>query len=306
MEERVGPRRKSFGQAAQKPRRAAGGRTNGPETRVGSAFAWGQRMNEGAPLVLDAELLASYRRRFERDGYLLLEAVVPREPLARLSRAIVERWRVDNASGAMFAGGGTVSGHLNCFPGAESRFVHEALAASGTLRLVAELARQPLRHPHVGCNLNLPGSHPQNEHVDGYAAQPFLIANVAAVDTNLTNGAMEIIRGTHVREHKYWEIVLRNADRRRVPMHQGDVLIRTSTLWHRGMPNESSTPRPMLAFTWEDGGSQVADPYAAHAGRITFLPNRYRTDWRGRLIERAFVAAPRLGTAYRAARSLFE
>jgi hypothetical protein len=62
----------------------------------------------------------------------------------------------------------------------------------------------------------------------------------------------------------------------------------------------------MLAFTWEDGGSKEEDPYAIHGGRITFLPNRYAMDWKGRMIERAFVAAPRLGTAFRAAKSLFE
>lgn len=50
----------------------------------------------------------------------------------------------------------------------------------------------------------------------------------------------------------------------------------------------------------------LADAYAQHAGRITFLPNRFETSWRGRLAERAFVVSPRLGIAYRAVRSLFE
>jgi hypothetical protein len=263
-------------------------------------------MTELSLTPLDASLLASYRQSFAHDGYLLLDGVVPREPLAHLARDIVQQWRTDRATGTLFTGGGTLSGHLNCFPGAGSRFVYHALEASGLFQIVAALAGEPLRKPYVGCNLNLPGSSPQNEHVDGYASSPFLIVNVAAVDTELSNGAMEIVRGTHAREHKYWEIALRSADRRRLAMLQGDVLIRTSTLWHRGMPNATSTPRPMLAFTWEGGGSPLADPYSVHAGRITFLPNRYRTDWKGRLIERAFVAAPRLGTAYRAARSLFE
>jgi len=71
------------------------------------------------------------------------------------------------------------------------------------------------------------------------------------------------------------------------------------------MPNFSQLARPMLAFTWEDGGSSLADPYSVHDGRITFLPNRYQTDWASRLRERAFVAVPVAGTAYRAVRSLF-
>jgi hypothetical protein len=71
------------------------------------------------------------------------------------------------------------------------------------------------------------------------------------------------------------------------------------------MPNRSGKPRPMLAFTWEDGGSSLADPYQIHDGHIAFLPNRYRTDLTSRIRERAFVALPTLGTAYRAVRSLF-
>lgn len=260
-------------------------------------------VRSGAPT---AESLAHYRERFADDGYLLFESVVGRGELAALSNEIIRRWRSDTADGSMFSGGGTVSGHLNCFPGASSRFVYDALEARGIFDLAAGLSTQPLRRPNIGCNLNLPGSNPQNEHVDGYAATPFLVVNVAAVDTDLSNGAMEVIPGTHQREYKYWEIALRRTDRRRVTMKQGDALLRTSTLWHRGMPNTSTTPRPMLAFTWEDGGSQLQDPYAAHEGRLTFLPNRYTTDWKGRLVERAFVAAPRLGTVYRAARSLLE
>jgi hypothetical protein len=43
-----------------------------------------------------------------------------------------------------------------------------------------------------------------------------------------------------------------------------------------------------------------------HGGRVAFLPNRYAADLRGRLRERAFVAAPRLSTALRIVQSLFE
>lgn len=244
--------------------------------------------------------------RFHEDGYLVLENVVDRARLAELSRELVNQWRKDVASGAMFEGGGNVSGHLNCFPGEISRFAFESLQSHGIVELVQALSSRPLRAPNIGCNLNLPGSSAQNEHVDGYAATPFLIVNVAAVDTDLTNGATEIMPGTQRRTYKYWEIARQRAGRKRLLMKQGDALVRTSTLWHRGMPNRSAAPRPMLAFTWEDGGSTLTDPYSVHDGRVTFLPNRFNTDWKGRLLERAFVAAPRVGTAYRVAKSLFE
>lgn len=257
------------------------------------------------PSPLDRSLFAFLRQRFASDGYLLLKDVVPKPELAQLTSSLRRVYRDAVSSGTLFSGGGNVSGHLNCFPGEGSRFVLESLRDQGVLELVQSLSAETLRLPNIGCNFNLPGSAPQNEHVDGYAASPFLIANVAAVDTDLTNGATELLVGTHQRASKYWQIALQRPLRRRPRLEAGDVVIRVSTLWHRGMPNPSNEPRPMLAFTWEDGGSPLADPYAIHDGRITLLPNRFRTDWKGRLAEQAFVAAPRLGTALHIARSFF-
>lgn len=246
------------------------------------------------------------RRLFERDGYLHVPGAVDPQRLSAWTREVRAAYREQVSRGVMFSGGGNWSGHLNCFPGEASRFVYRELEARGIFELVQALSSQRLRAPNIGCNLNLPGSHAQNEHVDGYAATPFLVLNVAAVDTDLTNGAMEIVPRSHRRDFKYWEIMLEERDRARLLMKQGDALIRISTLWHRGMPNHSAEPRPMLAFTWENGGSSLTDPYAQHGGRIAFLPNRFATGWRGRLKERAFVAAPRLGVMYRVARSLLE
>jgi hypothetical protein len=244
------------------------------------------------------------RKTFADEGYLKFDGVIARTLLARLSQRIGDEFDQQQREGRLFLGGGTVSGHLNCFPGVESRFVYDLLRQSGIAEIVRGLSTEPLRLPNIGCNLNLPGSSPQNDHVDGYASLPFLVVNVAAVDTNLDNGAMEILRGTHRADSKYWQILLARPERIRLCMRQGDVVIRTSMLWHRGMPNRTHKPRPMLAFTWEDGGSSREDPYQVHDGRITFLPNRYGTDFKSRIRERAFVAVPALGTAYRAVRSL--
>jgi hypothetical protein len=77
-----------------------------------------------------------------------------------------------------------------------------------------------------------------------------------------------------------------------------------SSLWHRGMPNKSKAIRPMLAFTWEDGGSDLADPYTAHGGKIALLSNRYAQSLSGRLRERAFASLPALGKGYLFIRSV--
>jgi hypothetical protein len=244
--------------------------------------------------------------RFKREGYLVFESVVDRAKLSDLTGELLGQLQRDRHAGQLFAGGGNLSGHLNCFPGAGSRFVYDALKARGIFDIVRALCPTALREPNIGCNLNLPGSRAQNEHVDGSPLEPFFVVNVAAVDTTVENGAMEILCASHQRIAKYWEILLSRPVRRRVELKQGDAVLRVSTLWHRGMPNHSHTPRPMLAFTWEGGGSERVDPYAVHDGRITFLPNRFKTDWKGRLTEHAVIAAPRLATVYNAARSFLK
>jgi ectoine hydroxylase-related dioxygenase (phytanoyl-CoA dioxygenase family) len=92
----------------------------------------------------------------------------------------------------------------------------------------------------------------------------------------------------------------------RVLLNRGDVLVRDSNVWHRGMTNRTTVPRPMLAFTWEDGGSTIADPFSSHDGQVRFLPNWFKLTPMGRLRERLFVKVPFTYTALRLARSLVD
>jgi hypothetical protein len=133
-----------------------------------------------------------------------------------------------------------------------------------------------------------------------------MICNIAVVDTVIANGAIDVIPGTHKKFYPFWRFAVERPYRhaRRLPMTQGDVLLRTSNLWHRGMPNQTAIARPMMALTWEDGGSTVKDSFAVEGGKITFRPNWYRPNALGRLRERTFIAAPITYSAYRFVRSL--
>lgn len=242
---------------------------------------------------------------FEREGYIMLPGMVSKAKLADLANKLRSEFARAKEKGELFSGGGTISGHLNCFPGAASRFVFEELEQQGVFDLIRKLSPAAVRQPNVGCNLNLPRSSPQNPHVDGYAATPFIIVNVAAVDTDISNGATEIVPGTHLRDYKYWQYALSGKPAIRWEASGGDVCIRLSSVWHRGMPNKTDVARPMLAFTWENGGSELADPYSQHGGKITFLMNRYGQNLSNRVRERAFAALPALGTSYLFVRSIF-
>ena len=249
---------------------------------------------------------ASLKKTFETEGYFIVNNVVSATKLAELHRNLTSTFTQAKESGDLFSGGGLVSGHLNCFPGAGSRFVYEALEARGIVDLIREIEPNATRLPNIGCNFNLPGSVTQHYHADRDFTKAFMIANVAVVDTVVENGAIELIAGSHHKFYKYWRFALERPYRNsiRVPMRQGDVMVRTSNVWHRGMPNRTAVARPMLALTWEDGGSTHADPFAVEEGKITFRPNWFQPTRLGRIRERIFVSVPASYSAYRIVSSL--
>ncbi len=183
--------------------------------------------------------LRALRDLFNEQGYVVIKNVVPRDKLEELTAHIRAEYKRVRSNGALFSGGGQVSGHLNCFPGEESRFVYDTLVQRGIVELVQSLWPTPLRMPNIGCNFNLPGSVIQHYHTDWPFRKEFLIVNVSAVDTDLVNGATEVIPGTHKQYIPYWRFELERLPRygKRLVSNQGDVVIRTSNLWHRGMPN---------------------------------------------------------------------
>ncbi len=69
-----------------------------------------------------------------------LIAATPKDQLADLSRKVLAEYERQKRGGAMFDGGGTMAGHLNCYPGESSRFAYEALRDQGILDVVAAVA----------------------------------------------------------------------------------------------------------------------------------------------------------------------
>jgi hypothetical protein len=248
------------------------------------------------------------RQTYAKDGFVVFKDVVSKARLSQLRDRLQQEFDRAKSSGSLFSGGGLISGHLNCFPGEESRFVYETLEQQGIIDIVKALFPKATRLPNIGCNFNLPNSVAQHYHMDRNFLDHFMIANVAVVDTDLTNGAIDLVPGTHQKFYKFWRFAVERPHRasKRISMKQGDVLVRTSNVWHRGMPNHTAVARPMLAYTWEDGGSTLADPFKQEGGKIVFRQNWYRPNFVGRLRERTFVTAPVTYSAYRFVSSLFD
>ncbi len=249
---------------------------------------------------------ARLKQSFDEEGYVVLPGLVSKAELRNVQTHLAEEFERWKHSSAAFQGGGILSGHLNCYPGSVAKGVLGELKAAGVLDLVQSFHPTDPRAIRMGCNFNLPGSVEQHWHMDGIYLESFMIVNVCVVDTDLQNGAIALVPKTHQRFYKFWEFAAGRVDRgmKRLCMSQGDVLIRVSTLWHRGMPNHTEQARPMLALTLGEKGVNTDDPLAYADGKVEFQANWFRTNLLGRLRERTTVHAPITYSAYRFARSL--
>ena len=162
------------------------------------------------------------------------------------------------------------------------------LVAAGIPDLVRAVRPDIADSVRATLNFNLPGSVAQHYHTDGLYTKEFLICNIAVVDTDLRNGAIDVLPGTNREFWKFWRYATHRLWRKstRVPLRQGDVVVRKSTQWHRGMPNHSDAPRPMMAITFGEMDDLDLDPFALNDGKPLFFANWYKTN--------------RLGTAARA------
>jgi hypothetical protein len=278
---------------------------NWPWIRSGQGL-YGRRF---AMQTLSQHEIEAACQSFADYGYAIFRDVVSKHEIAELRSNILDEYAHQKRSGVLFGGGGGISGHLNCYPGKGARFAYDQIEQRGILDVLKAVYPRIIAEPkmNLGCNLNLPNSVPQHYHVDGSFLGDFIIVNTALVDTTIANGAIDVLPGTHKKFYKYWRFTLERTHRlsTRLPLNEGDVLLRSSNLWHRGMPNRTSSPRLMLAMTFGDPGVPTfEDPFDVDQGEISFHANWFRTTRLGRLRERTFVAAPITYSAYRFARSL--
>jgi ectoine hydroxylase-related dioxygenase (phytanoyl-CoA dioxygenase family) len=257
--------------------------------------------------VLNQVDIEGLRRHLADDGYAVVRDVVSKDKLADLAASLTDEYERRKRSGELFQGGGSLSGHLNCFPGEQSRFVYDDLRDYGITELARAVEPGAEDEIRITMNWNLPGSVAQHYHSDGLFTEAFLVCNIAVVDTDLVNGAIDVLPGTNQRFYKFYEYALQRKYKltTRLPMQRGDILLRMSTLWHRGMPNKSAAPRPMMSVTFGEAGAPEGDPFMVNDGEVVFYPNWFSTSRLGRLRERMFVAAPISYSGYRFVRSLY-
>lgn len=149
----------------------------------------------------------------------------------------------------------------------------------GVLRIVRHVMNTRLVADQWGCDVAVTGSEYQQFHVD-YERPLFeeapdlplptymLIVSFPLVGITSENGPLEIVAGTHRmnREHALGAIVSRQVQSEAITLGVGDVLIRHPWALHRGTPNKTEVPRPLLTIRY------VRRWYCDHSREVNAIP----------------------------------
>ena len=245
-------------------------------------------------------VIAELRAVMDADGYVVLRGLLPADAARRYGAAILAEHARLSEAGWSFTGGGHIEGHLNIIPGGAGLELVEAAQQAGLAELISSLAGEPMHLVRMAGNLAMAKCHSQNFHPDTTLAEQTWVANIALVPTSPANGAMALIPGTQLLGENYAKFrAARLLDKAEQPtMEPGDILLRLSSVWHRGTHNPSAQARPMGMLGYRPvalGLPQLAlDPGAP----LTISMNRYYGKYAGL---REFVAI-RLRPVYELAR----
>lgn len=199
----------------------------------------------------------------EEDGYVVIEQVVDHAHLDVLK----ERMDADSEkllAAEKWGGAGRQQGHLQQGPPPFAPFLFEDILVNPfAVQMCREMLGDGFYCAFYNGNTNTPGSATQPLHGDGIhlwgeqdAPHPVtqLIVNIWPQDASEANGATQIWPGSHLDMRP--PTAETEADRRsfappiQPAVKKGDLLIRDSRLWHRGVPNPSDEKRQMIAVVY--------------------------------------------------------
>jgi ectoine hydroxylase-related dioxygenase (phytanoyl-CoA dioxygenase family) len=207
-----------------------------------------------------------------QDGYVVLADVIEHDHLDLLR----ERMNVDSQTllaAQKWGGAGSVAGHLQQGPPPFAPYVFGDIVANPfAIQVTHALLGKGVYNRFYNGNANCPGSGTQPLHADAphlwqnvTVTHPpaSLVINVSLVDVTEENGATEIWPGTHMIPLNGQSVSPElEAQRREVAppvravARKGSLVIRDMRMWHRGVPNQSSEIRHMIALIHNIGWLQ--------------------------------------------------
>jgi hypothetical protein len=160
-------------------------------------------------------------------------------------------------------------------------FEPESFFDDGVLGIVRGAMDDRVVADQWGCDVALRGSQNQEPHVDYqrplFAEAPdillppyMLIVSFGVARITAADGPIEIAPGTHRMRREDAQRAVRSGEieMQSVPLEIGDVLIRSPWAVHRGTPNTTETPRPLITVRY------VRRWYADDSREVNSIPRR--------------------------------
>jgi len=192
--------------------------------------------------------------------------------------------------------GGLTSGHLNAYIGKRNvDKVYKELSKTNLFQEIETFFKVDLDDYHltVGCNVNLPNSVNQHIHRDTNFEDNKILINIPCIDVNEVNGSLEVYPGTNTYPYSYLEFLIKRFTPVRLNSSCGDVIVRDSNLFHRGMKNNSSSARSMLCYTFTKKELiNFSETDLELTNKIEFFENWYQTSPLGKFKEFIFIYIP--------------
>lgn len=202
------------------------------------------------------EMLDAYAHVFERDGMVLLTQHFQKDILLQWRQAFASILAQRLAQGTTAVRG--ANRHYITLPFAGVFADERIFCDPDVLAIVERVAGEDPVMCQLATDTPLPGSTCQDVHrdtpalFDGLPETPSfqLAVNFPLCDVTLDNGPFETTLGTHrmnagdaMAAYTAGELPLHA-----IPMKLGDVMIRDVRALHRGTPNNTDSPRPMVVI----------------------------------------------------------
>lgn len=215
------------------------------------------KLVQSVETVFTERELDRFAEELNRDGICVIRGL--------FDRALIDRWKV--AFDALFQerqqrpGGLAPRGQARCYatlPWVQP-FADPAVFANPIIRgVLNRVFFQEYKLVQLAADIPLQGSQYQEIHRDfrplfsDQIVTPLyaLAVNFSLVEVTEANGPFEMARGTHVMSREEGLVKVQSGE---IPMEQfylqpGDVMIRSPLALHRGTPNLTPEPRPMIVM----------------------------------------------------------
>lgn len=202
--------------------------------------------------------------------------------------------------------GGNLMGNLNIYPGNYAKNIYDVLDKDELHSIVEKITNKKFSDFDIisGGNLNFQFKFNQHFHTDSKFHNSFLIINIAIEDVNEKNGPLELVPGTHKSQLPYWKFVFKKP-KKRILMDKGDVLIRTSNLWHRGTKNSSKEPRLLFAFILKEKINEISNYDFLNDKKLKIFNNIFKSNVLGIIKENFYTRLSYFYVFFRLVRSFF-